>query len=47
VKRNNRTHFAQEFLRDPQVGHLIGMQTVAEFVENDEISSALREIGVD
>jgi diguanylate cyclase (GGDEF)-like protein len=30
-----------------QVGHLMGMQTVAEFVENDEIFSALRAIGVD
>jgi EAL domain-containing protein (putative c-di-GMP-specific phosphodiesterase class I) len=47
VKPKSRTHFAREFLWDPQGGHLMGMQTVAEFVENDEIFSALRAIGVD
>lgn len=30
-----------------EVGHLMGMQTVAEFVENDAIVEVLREIGVD
>ncbi len=30
-----------------QVGHLMGMRTVAEFVENEELISALKEIGVD
>ncbi|NIM28894.1 MAG: EAL domain-containing protein [Gammaproteobacteria bacterium] len=30
-----------------EVGHLMGMETVAEFVENDEILATLREVGVD
>jgi EAL domain-containing protein (putative c-di-GMP-specific phosphodiesterase class I) len=30
-----------------EVGHLMGMETVAEFVENDEIVRVLREVGVD
>lgn len=30
-----------------QISHLSGRQTVAEFVENDEILAALQEIGVD
>lgn len=30
-----------------QIGHAMGMYTVAEFVENDEILGALRQIGVD
>ena len=30
-----------------QIGHAMGMQTVAEFVENGEIQGALRQIGVD
>jgi len=30
-----------------QIGHAMGIQTVAEFVENDEILQLLREIGVD
>jgi len=30
-----------------EVGHLMGMETVAEFVENDEIVKVLREVGVD
>ncbi len=30
-----------------QVGHIVGAQTIAEFVENDEIIDALRDIGVD
>jgi diguanylate cyclase (GGDEF)-like protein/PAS domain S-box-containing protein len=29
------------------IGHVMGMQTIAEFVENDEIKGMLREIGVD
>jgi diguanylate cyclase (GGDEF)-like protein/PAS domain S-box-containing protein len=29
------------------IGHVIGMQTVAEFVENDEIVDILKDIGVD
>lgn len=28
------------------IGHVMGMQTIAEFVENDEIKGMLREIGV-
>ena len=30
-----------------EVGHLMGMETVAEFVENDAIVEVLREVGVD
>jgi diguanylate cyclase (GGDEF)-like protein/PAS domain S-box-containing protein len=30
-----------------EVGHIMGMQTIAEFVENDEIKHMLRELGVD
>jgi len=30
-----------------EIGHVMGMQTIAEFVENDEIKAMLREIGVD
>ena len=30
-----------------EVGHLMGMQTVAEFVENDAIVDVLRTVGVD
>ncbi|MES2356205.1 MAG: EAL domain-containing protein [Pseudomonadota bacterium] len=29
------------------IGHVMGIQTIAEFVENDAILNALREIGVD
>jgi diguanylate cyclase (GGDEF)-like protein/PAS domain S-box-containing protein len=29
-----------------EIGHVMGMQTIAEFVENDEIKGMLREIGV-
>ena len=29
------------------IGHVMGMKTIAEFVENDEIKGMLREIGVD
>ncbi len=30
-----------------EVGHLMGMETVAEFVENDAIIAVLREMGID
>jgi diguanylate cyclase (GGDEF)-like protein len=30
-----------------EVGHLMGMETVAEFVENDAIVDVLRELGID
>ena len=30
-----------------EIGHVMGMQTVAEFVENDEIMGVLTKIGVD
>lgn len=30
-----------------EIGHLMGMETVAEFVENDEIIRVLRDVGVD
>lgn len=30
-----------------EIGHLLGKQTIAEFVENDDILSRIRELGVD
>ena len=30
-----------------QIGHLMGIKTIAEFVENDDILARLRQIGVD
>jgi EAL domain-containing protein (putative c-di-GMP-specific phosphodiesterase class I) len=30
-----------------EIAHVMGMQTIAEFVENDEIKGMLRKIGVD
>ena len=30
-----------------EIGHVMGKQTIAEFVENDVIPEKLREIGVD
>ena len=30
-----------------EIGHVMGKQTIAEFVENDAILEKLREIGVD
>ena len=30
-----------------EIGHVMGMQTIAEFVENDVIKGMLKEIGVD
>ncbi len=29
-----------------EIGQIMGMKTIAEFVENDEIKGMLREIGV-
>lgn len=29
------------------VGHVMGLHTIAEFAENDEIINVLKEIGVD
>ena len=50
-------NFVRDRVRDPidramveainQVGHVMGIRTIAEFVENDEILQHLREIGVD
>ncbi len=49
--------FVKDMARDPidcamveainQVGHVMGIRTIAEFVENDEIRIMLRTIGVD
>ena len=30
-----------------EIGHSLGMRTIAEYVENDEILDKLKEIGVD
>ena len=30
-----------------EIGHIIGIKTIAEFVENTDILEALRELGVD
>ncbi|MCU7800778.1 MAG: EAL domain-containing protein [gamma proteobacterium symbiont of Lucinoma myriamae] len=30
-----------------EIGHFLGMKTVAEYVENDEIIAILKDIGVD
>ena len=30
-----------------EIGHVMGKQTIAEFVENEDILEKLREIGVD
>ncbi|MBI5462620.1 MAG: EAL domain-containing protein [Gammaproteobacteria bacterium] len=30
-----------------QLGHVVGVQTIAEFVENDAIAAALKQLGVD
>lgn len=50
-------NFVRDLVRDPidramveainQVGHVMGIQTIAEFVESDEILQELRDIGVD
>lgn len=49
--------FIRDMLNDPldsalvaainQIGHIMGIQTIAEFVENDEILQAVRKLGVD
>ena len=49
--------FVKDIVEDPidramvksinEVGHLMGMHTIAEFVENDEIKGMLKIIGVD
>lgn len=49
--------FVRDILDDPidysmvrcinEIGHVMGKRTVAEFVENDEIRAAVRELGVD
>ncbi len=49
--------FVKDMLRDPidyamveainHIGHVMGIKTIAEFVENDEILEKLRLIGVD
>ena len=49
--------FVKDMLDDPidyemvksinQIGHVMGLETIAEFVENDQILEKLREIGVD
>jgi len=49
--------FVRDILNDPidramvksinEIGQVMGMETIAEFVENDEIIGMLREIGVD
>lgn len=50
-------YFVKDILDDPidlvtiaainQIGHLMGLKTIAEFVENEDILAKLREIGVD
>lgn len=50
-------HFVRNMVDDPvdramvasinQVGHLMGMRTVAEFVEDEQLVEALKEIGID
>ena len=49
--------FVKDMLEDPidfamvksinDIGHVMGLETIAEFVESDEIADKLREIGVD
>ena len=49
--------FVKDILDDPldlalvksinEIGHVMGKQTIAEFVENETIMAKLREIGVD
>ena len=50
-------HFVKNIIRDPidrafvesinQIGHVMGLSTIAEFVENKDVLAALSEIGVD
>lgn len=49
--------FVKDMLSDPidfemvksinDIGHVMGLETIAEFVENDDVADKLREIGVD
>ena len=49
--------FVKDIVEDPidhamvksinEIGHVMGMQTIAEFVENDIIKGMLKEIGID
>lgn len=49
--------FVKDMLTDPidfemvksinDIGHVMGLETIAEFVESDDIAEKLREIGVD
>ncbi len=49
--------FVKDIVNDPldramvksinEIGHVIGLQTIAEFVENDDILECLKNIGVD
>jgi EAL domain-containing protein (putative c-di-GMP-specific phosphodiesterase class I) len=49
--------FVKDMLDDPidsemvksinQIGHVMGLETIAEFVENEQILDKLRDIGVD
>ena len=49
--------FVKDIIEDPvdcgrvesinQIGHLMGLMTIAEYVENDQIRERLAEIGVD
>ena len=49
--------FVKDMVKDPidramvksisDIGHVMRMQTIAEFVENDEIKDMLREMNVD
>ena len=49
--------FVRDIMTDPidlamvksinEIGHVMGMKTIAEFVESDEIRSLLHDIGVD
>ena len=49
--------FVKDIINDPidramvesinNIGHIMGMKTIAEFVENDEIRAVLDDIGVD
>jgi EAL domain-containing protein (putative c-di-GMP-specific phosphodiesterase class I) len=49
--------FVRDMMNDPidgalveainQIGHIMGIQTIAEFVENNDIQEAVRKLGVD
>lgn len=50
-------HFVKNILSDPlsrsivdainQIGHVLGISTIAEFVENKEIAAELEKLGID